>query len=81
MEHEYETQSEEDECYLFQSIQKWNVLNLSESYDKIRKDIQPHNIITLPQLLHRKDEVVEVLLRHLKQKDILCLQSLLEYNV
>lgn len=76
--HEYETESEEDQCHFYQCVQKWNVLNLTESYDAFKKDVKAYQIITLPQLLHSKDHVVAVLLKHLRLKNALCLQPLLE---
>lgn len=76
--HEYETETEEDECYFYRCVQKWNVLNLTESYDAFKKEVKAHSIVTLPQLILHKDRVVEVLLKHLKLKNVLCLQPLLE---
>lgn len=75
--HEYETETE-DECYFYQCIQKWNVLNLTEGYNAFKKEVQAYTIVTLPQLIHKKDHVTEVLIKHLKLKDVLYLQPLLE---
>lgn len=75
--HENETESE-DECYFYQCIQKWNVLNLTEGYEQFKKDVESYSIITLPQLIHKKEHVVQVLLKHLKLKNRLYLQPLLE---
>lgn len=77
--HENELEADDEKCLFFQAIQKWNVLNLSESYNLFKKDVQPHAIVTLPQLLLLKDDIVEVLLKHISHKDILCLQPLLEF--
>lgn len=77
--HEYETQTEENESYFYQAIDKWNVLNLSEGYEAFRKEIRASQYITLPQVLHSKDHIIEVLIKHLKLKNPLCLQPLLEY--
>lgn len=76
--HEYETETEEDGCYFYQCIQKWNVLNLTESYDAFKKEVKSHSIVTLPQLILHKDHVVEILLKYLKLRNPLCLQPLLE---
>lgn len=75
--HEYETE-EEEVCYFYQCIQKWNVLNLTEGYDKFKRDVGAYGIITLPQLLHKQNHVIKVLLDHLKLRDTLYLQPLLE---
>ncbi|KAJ8922427.1 hypothetical protein NQ315_004373 [Exocentrus adspersus] len=79
--HEYETQTEESQSYFYQAIDKWNVLNLSEGYESFRKEIRAGNYITLPQVLYSKDHIVEVLIKHLKLKNPLCLQPLLEIVV
>ncbi|CAH2002387.1 unnamed protein product [Acanthoscelides obtectus] len=79
--HEYEDQYEENESYFHQTIEKWNVLNLSEGYEAFRKEVRDHEIITLPQLLLVKERVTETLLKHLKLRDTLYLQPLLELVV
>lgn len=76
--HEHETQIEENKSYFYQAIDKWNVLNLSEAYEAFRKEIRVNDYITLPQVLHSKDHIVDVLIKHLKLKNSLCLQPLLE---
>lgn len=76
--HENETESEETECNFYQSIEKWNILNLTESYDSFKKEVKPFQLVTLPQLILNKDRVVEVLLKHLRLRNPLCLQPLLE---
>lgn len=75
--HENETESEA-ESYFYQCIQKWNVLNLTEGYEQFKEDVESYSIITLPQLIHKKRHVVQVLLKHLKLKNTLYLQPLLE---
>ncbi|XP_076264086.1 small subunit processome component 20 homolog isoform X2 [Rhynchophorus ferrugineus] len=79
--HEYEQQSEEGECYFYQTIQKWDTLNLTEAYNQFRRELRVQNYITLPQLLLDKDRVIEVLVKHIKLKNPLCLQPLLEIAV
>ncbi|KAJ8957052.1 hypothetical protein NQ317_001254, partial [Molorchus minor] len=74
---EYESESDEQTSYLYQTVEKWSVLNLSEGYDTFRREIRADNYITLPQVLLSKDNIVEVLKKHLKYKNPLCLQSLL----
>lgn len=78
MGHENETQLEENECLFYQAIEKWDVLNLTEYYNAFRKEVNANNLITLPQLIHNKDNVVQILLKHLRNKNVLCLQPLLE---
>ncbi|OXU31234.1 hypothetical protein TSAR_014768 [Trichomalopsis sarcophagae] len=68
--------AEETETFFYQCIQKWNFLNLSQSYSNFRKEVA--DIITLPQLLNRKQHVVDTLLKYLKLKDPLCLQTIFD---
>ncbi|KAJ8971909.1 hypothetical protein NQ314_000480 [Rhamnusium bicolor] len=79
--HEYELQFEENNSYFYQTIEKWNVLNLSESYECFRKEIRANNYITLPQVLLSKDHIIAILIKHLKLRNPLCLQPLLEIVV
>ncbi|GJQ79470.1 hypothetical protein Trydic_g16323 [Trypoxylus dichotomus] len=80
--HEYETQSEDEiSCCFYQAIEKWNVLNLTEGYGSFKKEVKPFENITLTQLLFNKDHVANVLLEHLKRRDALYLQPLLEILV
>ncbi|XP_022902088.2 small subunit processome component 20 homolog [Onthophagus taurus] len=79
--HENEEETDEIGCYFNQAIQKWNVLNLSEHYGKFKKEVKAHLIVTLPQLVHNKENIVEVLIKYLKEKNILSLQPLLELVV
>lgn len=59
------------------AIQKWHGLNLTENFKKFKKEV--YGIVTVPQLIHKKDEVVALLEKYLKLEDQLCLQPLLEY--
>ncbi|XP_014218857.1 small subunit processome component 20 homolog [Copidosoma floridanum] len=74
--HRNEEVSEETETYFFQCVQKWNFLNLSGNYVNLRKEIK--DIVTLPQLLNQKQHVIDVLLKYLKLKDPLCLQTVFD---
>ncbi|CAH0545672.1 unnamed protein product [Brassicogethes aeneus] len=79
--HEYETETEENECYFYQAIDKWSVLNLTDGYSKFCREVHVRNYITLPQLLLSKEHVIQTLLKHLKFKDPLFLQPLLDIVV
>jgi len=71
-----ELDEEENATYFQQTIQKWNVLNLSEEYNYFSKRCR--KIVTLPQLLHQKDFVVDLLLERLSTATNLSQQPLLE---
>ncbi|KAL1517967.1 hypothetical protein ABEB36_001661 [Hypothenemus hampei] len=79
--HEYETDTEEGETYFYQTVQKWNVLNLTEGYDKFKKEIKAYEHITLPQVLLAKDHIIGTLQNHLREKNPLYLQPVLEVVV
>ncbi|XP_062128311.1 small subunit processome component 20 homolog [Drosophila sulfurigaster albostrigata] len=66
----------ENETYFQQTLQKWNVLNLTEEYNYFSKRCR--NIVTLPQLLHQKDFVIDLLLERLATATTLSQQPLLE---
>ncbi|EDW61256.1 small subunit processome component 20 homolog [Drosophila virilis] len=75
--HKYEQLEEaENETYFQQTLQKWNVLNLTEEYNYFSKRCR--KIVTLPQLLHQKDFVVDLLLERLATATNLSQQPLLE---
>ncbi|KAJ2937884.1 hypothetical protein O0L34_g18707 [Tuta absoluta] len=79
IEHAYAAQPEENETHFHLALQKWNVLNLTDNFKKFRKEV--FGIITVPQLVHRKDEVLDKLEKYLNLEDQLCLQPLLEILV
>lgn len=65
-----------DACEFHQTYCKWTVLNLTEEYNGFQKKIR--NIVTLPQLLHQKDFVLETLGNAIDNATTLSLQPLLE---
>ncbi|XP_026753920.2 small subunit processome component 20 homolog [Galleria mellonella] len=79
IEHAYTTQPDENETHFSLALQKWYGLNLTENYKKFRKEV--FGIVTVPQLVHRKEDVVTILEKYLKLEDQLCLQPLLEILV
>ncbi|XP_030373639.1 small subunit processome component 20 homolog [Scaptodrosophila lebanonensis] len=75
--HKYEELDEADnQTYFYQTLQKWTVLNLTEEYNYFSKRCR--KIVTLPQLLHQKDFVVDLLLERLATATNLSQQPLLE---
>ncbi|XP_072743036.1 small subunit processome component 20 homolog [Anoplolepis gracilipes] len=77
--HRYEDNSEEVETYFHETLQKWNVLNLTDGYVAFKKQVR--DIITLPQLIHKKQYVIDTLMEYLKKRDPLFLQPILELVV
>ncbi|GFR31611.1 small subunit processome component 20 homolog [Trichonephila clavata] len=66
--------------YFWEAFDKWSDLNFSISYEEFRKDIGDE-IQNLKQLVHRKDDIVEVFLKHLNKRENLALPALLELTV
>lgn len=61
-----------------QAIERWNDLNRSESYDQLCNNLKPLQLESLPQLLARKQEIAEVLIKYLGESDPLSVQAALE---
>ncbi|XP_047005132.1 small subunit processome component 20 homolog [Schistocerca americana] len=76
--HKFED-ADEDDTYMHQCLQKWNVLNLTDSYDNFKRELP--NVQTLPLILNQKEVIVAVILKHLAAKDPLSLQPILELVV
>ncbi|KAL6263531.1 hypothetical protein P5V15_006320 [Pogonomyrmex californicus] len=77
--HRNEDVGDEVETYFHETLQKWNVLNLTDGYTVFKKQVR--DIITLPQLLHQKQHVVDMLMLYLRKRDPLFLQPILELVV
>lgn len=77
IEHINADKPEENETNFHNTLIRWKVLNLTTEFLNFAKRVE--NIVTLPQLLHRKDEVVSLLLENLDHRNVLTLQPLLEY--
>lgn len=74
--HENEELCEENETYFHQTLKKWMVLNLSTEFSQFSRKVL--KVVTLPQLLHQKDFVIDLLLDKLSCATNLSLQPLLE---
>ncbi|XP_066592766.1 small subunit processome component 20 homolog [Prorops nasuta] len=72
-------ENDEVETYFYQTLKKWNVLNLTQGYCDFKKKV--HTIVTLPQLLNQKQYVVDMLKEYLKMKNTLFLQPILELTI
>lgn len=74
--HRNEASSEEIETHFHETLQKWNVLNLTDGYTAFKREVR--DIVTLPQLVHKKQYVIDVLMEYLRKQDALFLQPILE---
>ncbi|XP_035727395.1 small subunit processome component 20 homolog isoform X1 [Vespa mandarinia] len=77
--HKNEENNEEVETYFHETLQKWNFLNLTEGYCTFKRQVR--DIVTLPQLLNKKQHVMDLLLEYIKKQDVLFLQPILELVV
>ncbi|XP_054739272.1 small subunit processome component 20 homolog [Anastrepha obliqua] len=71
-----ELPEEENETYFHQTLKKWIVLNLTDEFGQFSRRCL--KVITLPQLVHQKDFVIDLLLERLSTATNLSLQPLLE---
>lgn len=69
-------QPDDIESRFRQTFTKWTVLNLTEEYATFQRQVR--DIVTLPQLLHKREHVVNNLLAALASATTLSLQPLLE---
>lgn len=67
---------EENETFFHQTLKKWMVLNLSDEFGQFSRKVI--KIVTLPQLIHQKTFVLDLLLEKLSTATNLSLQPLLE---
>lgn len=75
--HENENTDEDaTDTEFHQTYAKWIVLNLTEEYNGFQKKIR--GIVTLPQLLLKKDFVINALIEALEKATVLSMQPLLE---
>ncbi|XP_055709541.1 small subunit processome component 20 homolog [Phlebotomus papatasi] len=68
---------DENESYFASAVTKWRALNLTDEYEEFHRGVR--EILTLPQLLHKKDFVIQHLLNCLAKATQLSLQPLLEF--
>lgn len=59
------------------SLEEWKELNLSAPFVRFGLDVKNY-CQTLPQLLYHKDQVVELLIKNLKDGNVLALEPVLD---
>lgn len=75
----HENENPEDDApdtEFHQTYVKWIVLNLTEEYNAFQKQIR--GVVTLPQLLLKKDFVINALIEAMEKATVLSMQPLLE---
>lgn len=76
--HSNEELDDTQKTHFAQTIERWNDLNRSESYDELCGNLKPLQLESLPQLLARKQEIAEVLSKYLEDSNTLSVQAALE---
>ncbi|XP_015925192.1 small subunit processome component 20 homolog [Parasteatoda tepidariorum] len=71
---------DEADTFFKEAFEKWIDLNFTLDYENLRKDIGVE-IQTLSQIVFRKDEIIEILLKHLSKTESLALDAILELVV
>lgn len=77
--HENESPEEGEDApsFLHQRLVKWDDLNYSESYKKLRRQL-PGNVKSPVDVIAQKDQILSILLETLKNPDQYSLQTTLE---
>ena len=72
-----EVPDEEQDTFFRESLAKWSELNCTQDFVNFHKEVQGH-VQDLKQLLFHKDEVFEILCKHLSFVNSTCLDALLD---
>ncbi|XP_023930047.1 small subunit processome component 20 homolog [Lingula anatina] len=74
------TEDEEVETYFGEALQKWTELNCTEHFTNFRREISGQ-VNNFAQLVHHKQEIIDVLKRHLQVTNSLAFEPLLDLVV
>lgn len=70
-------ESSESHSYFKATLERWKDLNLSEDFVGFVRDVRPM-CDSLPQIVHHEKDVMNILLRHIENRDLLSLEPLLD---
>ncbi|RDD45796.1 Small subunit processome component 20-like protein [Trichoplax sp. H2] len=71
---------EDAETFFMEALFKWTDLNCSTEFVQFRREVY-HYCQTLPQLVHHKNEIFQLLKTYLEKKSILTISTLLDLAV
>ncbi|KAG2381780.1 hypothetical protein C9374_006164 [Naegleria lovaniensis] len=81
---QYDTRRREDSkdesdttTFLYDKMLEWDELNLTKHYIMFRTNVQSF-VRTLPEMLHHKEKICDIFIHHLRIKDSLAFQPLLD---
>jgi U3 small nucleolar RNA-associated protein 20 len=69
---------DEHGSFFYEALEEWKDLNMTRHFKDFVKEMQPL-VKSLPSIIYHKEEIVNILEKHLKVKDSLALDGLLEY--
>lgn len=69
---------DENRSYFYQTLEKWNSLNLTDEYTTFEKEVKKIHTTTLPQVLHHKEKVIDILFKSVENATSHSIQALLE---
>lgn len=69
---------DEHGSFFYEALEEWKDLNMTRNFKDFAREMTPL-VKSLPSIIHHKDEIVNILEKHLKVKDSLALDGLLEY--
>jgi U3 small nucleolar RNA-associated protein 20 len=69
---------DEHGSFFYEALENWKDLNMTRNFKDFYKEITPL-VKSLPSIIYHKEEIVNILEKHLKSKGSLALDGLLEY--
>lgn len=64
--------------FFYEALDEWKDLNLTRNFRDFAKEITPL-VKSLPSIIYHKEQIISILEKHLKVKDSMALDGLLEY--
>lgn len=68
---------DEHGSFFYEALDEWKDLNMTRHFKDFRKEITPL-VKSLPSIIHYKEEIVNILEKHIKVKDSMALDGLLD---
>lgn len=72
-----EDEPDEHGSFFYEALESWKDLNMTRHFKNFIKEITPL-VKSLPSIIHHKDTIVDILEKHLKVKDSMAYDGLLE---
>ena len=72
-----EDEPDDHGSFFYEALTSWMELNLTRNFKDFAKEITPF-VKSLPSIVYHKDTIVDILEKHLKVKESMALDGLLE---